>query len=73
MRWVAVDLRMRWVRAAMVCRDARSGRRLRVARHGHCLEMKGASRDGYVNALYSNEEREAARRGKVDKLYICQS
>ena len=46
MRRMAVDLRMRWVRAAMVWWHACSGRRLLVARHGHCLRRKGASRDG---------------------------
>jgi hypothetical protein len=39
MRRMAVDLRMRWVWAAMVRRDARGGRRLLV-RHGHVLRAR---------------------------------
>lgn len=35
MRRVAVDLRMRWMRTAVMWWHARSGRRLLVARHGH--------------------------------------
>lgn len=38
-RWMAVDLRMRWVRAAMVRRDACSRRRLLV--RGHVGDVEG--------------------------------
>lgn len=57
---VTVDLlRMRWMRRGMVLWNTRSGRGLLVARHCGVLE-DGASRRGYVNALYGSNEGQAA-------------